>query len=668
MNWLLKIDWDIRDGHELDFTAFSDHRNFDNDFYATSFGDDLLPSRGAYLGTTTVGQGGETYVLNYRGNLTDKFHLAARVGSSRFDAGFGSVSANGRRDEYVRPDGSPTGGCPVISDARSNIDSPVTGCSFAGYVGLKNGGAARNQFGIDGEWWLGPHRLSGGVDRERAWTRFGGSVSGGEYWLYYRGVGNTNIALQLIDQAAGRGEATQTGAYLQDRWQVTDDFSARLGLRWQRDRYTSRSADLFDASGELLPRLGFDWYVNGDRSLLLFGTAGRYSSPLPAATVARIASVRFHEQHYFTFTEVDPVTGVPLDRVPLADTLPLPGEYGLDVDPRTAASQNLKPLLQDEFTLGMRKLLGNHVAVGVRAIYRDLKRTIGTNCDYRPIVEIAPGVDGNVLDTCRLINPGADAVFLLDTNGDGHLETVRIGADDVWGDGNTQGVPAGTRKLPGKAERDYRAIELSVEGRWDRLWLQGSYVWAKSRGNTEVGVDPLSGQAFFLTTDFDYPERDAGALGYLSNDRRHSLKLFGSYGISNEWALGGNLLLQSGRPYGCLSYSTGASGSPPAGYYFSCGDVVSRGAAGRTPWQKKLDLNVRYAPSFADGNLRFQIDVFNLFNERTETDVSEYSGSLIDDPQAGDINSSNAPRPFWFGQATAWQAPRSVQFSVRYEF
>ena len=301
-------------------------------------------------------------------------------------------------------------------------------------------------------------------------------------------------------------------------------------------------------------------------------------------------------------------------------------------------------------------------------MYRDLKRTIEDSCDFRLIADAAPDASDDALNRCRLFNPGADAVFLVDSDGDGRLETIRIGADDVWQYGNALGVPAGTRKLPGRAKRSYRAVELFAEGRWDRLWLQGSYVWSKSRGNTEVGVSALTGAAFFITGDFDYPEQLAGAHGYLPNDRRHTLKLFGGFDISKQWSMGGNLLVQSGRPYSCLSASSGFAGLPPRGYYFACGDVASRGAAGQTPWMRALDVNVRYAPSFAEGDLRFQIDVFNVFNEQKAIEVNEYSGSSYDDPQAGDINSSNAPRPFLFGQAYNWQTPRSVRLSVRYDF
>ncbi|UWX04123.1 hypothetical protein H1235_01560 [Pseudoxanthomonas sp. NC8] len=55
-----------------------------------------------------------------------------------------------------------------------------------------------------------------------------------------------------------------------------------------------------------------------------------------------------------------------------------------------------------------------------------------------------------------------------------------------------------------------------------------------------------------VTQDFDYKELAVDSYGYLPNDRRHSLKLFGNYQFNDEWSAGGNLLVQSGRPINCL--------------------------------------------------------------------------------------------------------------------
>ena len=92
-------------------------------------------------------------------------------------------------------------------------------------------------------------------------------------------------------------------------------------------------------------------------------------------------------------------------------------------------------------------------------------------------------------------------------------------------------------------------MELFFDGNWDKFFLQGSYTYAKSKGNTEGGVKSDIGQADTnVTQDFDYIELTIDTYGYLPNDRRHSLKLFGNYEITDEWAVGANLLVQSGRP------------------------------------------------------------------------------------------------------------------------
>src|SRR5690606_13445340 len=293
------------------------------------------------------------------------------------------------------------------------------------------------------------------------------------------------------------------------------------------------------------------------------------------------------------------------------------------------ASTNLKPMYQDEYILGFQKQLTDNTSFGVRGIYRDLKRAIDDVCDIRPIYQWA---DDNGYDTavgnpsfpyCRLYNPGADGVWELDVDGDGTIETVTIGADEVWEEGNQFDIAPGTLKMGPESKRTYSALEFFFQGNWDRLFLQGTYTYAKSKGNAEGGVKSDIGQADTGTTqDFDYPELMIGADGYLPNDRRHSLKLFGAYELSDEWRVGGNLLVQSGRPINCF----GIYGNDPAGYrnsYFSCDvetpdlstpvppelddgqtwdryngrTIVRRGSAGRTPWSTTLDLNLAYAPN-----------------------------------------------------------------------
>ena len=90
-------------------------------------------------------------------------------------------------------------------------------------------------------------------------------------------------------------------------------------------------------------------------------------------------------------------------------------------------------------------------------------------------------------------------------------------------------VPADDLGFP-EAERTYEAIELTFRGVMGDLSLQGSYTYSKNKGNTEGYVKSDIGQDDAgITQDFDIPQLMDGAYGYLPNDRRHKMKMWGSY-------------------------------------------------------------------------------------------------------------------------------------------
>ncbi|NUS59533.1 MAG: hypothetical protein HOQ01_01160, partial [Lysobacter sp.] len=170
------------------------------------------------------------------------------------------------------------------------------------------------------------------------------------------------------------------------------------------------------------------------------------------------------------------------------------------------------------------------------------------------------------------------------------------------------------------------------------------------------------------------PELAIGSYGYLPNDRRHSLKLFGNYELTDEWSVGANLLVQSGRPINCFGFLGGSNTSRYGNSYFSCdpqdpfideevdgsgnngNTVVPRGSSGRLPWTTSLDMNVAYHPSWMEG-LQFKVDVFNVLNSRDAVSVNEFG------EDAGGF-----PQPTTYKMATGWQQPRSVRFMVQYDF
>ena len=675
--WLVKMDWNINDSNTLELTAFSDERKTETDVFPTLRNTRGL-GRGPFKGTIFDKAGGQSWAVKYTGFLTDNFTLSSLYGhgeSSRSDYG---VTAAGVTESYngvVGDFNNPALGCPRVTDIRTGVSSglvpPIVGCNLTTTLGSPANKDKRDQFRIDAEWQLGDHLVRFGVDIDQ-FSSFDATTYEGGWWYRYSG----NPALPYTDPASaqrvrlrhfmtGAGvEVNSEAYYIEDRWQITDNFLAYGGLRWDSFENVNGDGDKFvEIKNQFGPRFGFSWDVNGDSSFKVYGNAGRYALPLSATVAVRGASASLFSQQTCHFTGVDPVTGAPTGLNRCGGLAYLNNEFGLAKSADTIASQNLQPMYQDEYILGFQAKLSDNLTGGVRGIYRDLKQAIDDQCDDRATKrwalahgftaydsDIGPrATDYNYLNPdhpfCVLYNPGSEIVHYTDVNGDGTLELVTVPADE-----------AGP-----KADRTYKALEFFVEGSWDKFFLQGSYTWSKSHGNTEGGVKSDIGQSDTGTTqDFDYPELTIGSLGYLPNDRRHSFKLFGNYEINEEWSVGGNVLIQSGRPVNCI----GIYQNDPVGYansYFSCGgfsEVVPRGSAGRTPWSHTLDLNVDWHPAWCDGKLSFKADVFNVFDEHSATSVNEFG----EDGVGGSLISTTYKNPATF------EAPRSVRFMVQYDF
>lgn len=675
--WLAKVDWNINDTNLLEFTAFSDESKKTNRIYRNVPGE---LERGDALGSVFTETGGTNYVLKYTGYLTDDFTLSALAGRGEFSRGTYLRTADGTRVAYAGDINTPATGCPIIVDARNLARRAITGdysstCNISGLaLTREDAGDVRDQFRIDAEWALGDHLLQFGIDIDNFESKGGTSLEGGRQWRYATVAGGTTanpgpaydiVREQIVNQGA-TVEVKQQAYYIQDNWSVTDNFIAYLGARLDKFENLNGDGDTYvEITDQIGPRLGFAWDAKGDSSLKVFGNAGRYALPLTPSVAIRGASASLFTREAFRFTGVDPVTGAPIGLSPTGRNQDrftyINGEFGSPKDPRTIASTNLKPQYQDEYILGFEQKVTEHISVGLKGTFRDLKQAIDDTCDYRPFAAYAEenGLDlvlpNDSFPYCRLFNPGEDVITPVDVDGDGVLETVRV---------------AGNLLSP-KAERTYKAIELSFNGAWDNFFLQGSYTWSKNEGNTEGGVKSDIGQADTnVTQDFDYPELTDGTYGYLPNDRRHSLKLFGSYDFSEEWRAGFNVLVQSGRPRNCigLDYYTadnpyGAAEGDPKPYgaaYFSCPsftDSYGRGSFGRLPWTRQLDLSLSYSPSYIEG-LQLKVDVFNVFNNDEVVSVSE----------TGEDGTTGQGPLDTFLLPTSFQQPRTVRLMVQYDF
>ncbi len=667
---LVKLDWNITDDHLLELTGIYNETKTKTRFYQRDVSryaqqhEDLVDSY-------ETENGGNVIVAKYTGYLTDNFTLSAQAGRLENTEGFRTTPADGAE-------------CPAAYDSRP-AGNPLN------FIGCWNESAftvpdaafgpdtdERQAYRIDAEWALGDHYVRFGYDDEKFTSGHAGlTYSGGIYYRYFTSrsgrvngtdvpVNSEYVRVREFQSSSSSYDVYNSAIYLEDNWQVTDNLLLYGGLR--SESFDNRNGDgvsFVDAKHLIAPRLGFAWDVNGDSSVKVFGNAGRYHIPVASNTNIRASGAEQLTEQFYFFTGIDPTTGAPTN---------LGGQIGgtnvngtlVPPDPGTVASTNLDPMYQDEFILGAQWALNDVWTAGVRAIRRDVKNGYDDFCSYDAITAYVQAngyadYDGSTLASCMIINPGRSLDIGIDVNHDGNLVDFSI--------------PASVIGLP-KYERSYNAVEVFWEAIMSDKWfLQGSYTLAHSYGNVEGYVNStLEQDDAGLTQDFDHPLFEDGAFGDLPNDRRHTLKLFGSYSLNDEWRFGANVLVQSGRPVSCNGYVPTSTLDPDgsdagnlafygaSSFYCRTEDggpqvLTQRGQFGRTPWTYSLDLSAAYQPQWLSG-LTLQVDVFNVLNSERVTEYSE-TGDLV---RADETINPN------FLNDVNYQTPRSVRLAARYEW
>ena len=642
--YIAKVDWNVTDDHRLEATLIGDTpiRSLSDSGY-----DYVTRSR---VGTVTSQQtltnvddnGGELKMFKYTGNLTSALTVTALIGENRSKHinEFPNYNANTVLFSTVSD--------PSVRAPGFTYSNPQ---ALAGNVLPPGSEDIVKSTRLDLEYQLGKHTIRFGLDKNEITSNGAGEFkAGGGTWTFLAtdtpnlpldtasgttvpGPGNNGgLGAQgfyvrkdlFTDVTASSG--IQEAQYIEDKFQVTKDLLLTAGVRRESFKNINDAGKVFlDNAPQILPRLAAAWDVNGDASLKLFATAGRYSVPIPTHIAVRGAGRSTFTESYFTYTGVDAATGAPTGLKELG-VGPFSGnnEYGQDKVVETLSAVDLKPSFQDDFTLGFEKAFSPTLNYGAKATYRSLKSTIDDFCDVRPFEKYATA-NGIAItnplwgNTCQTFNPGQDNTFRVQYGTDQtKLTTVALtkaqqGFDDV--------------------KRTYTAVDFFVEHPLKDSWYgKLNYTWARNEGNTEGQVRSDNGQAdVAVTSVWDYPELMAGADGRLPNDRTHQIKAYGFYEFTSEFGMGANILLASGRPRSCIgSAPSNPNGSPDyANQTFYClgtvrsaNTLIQRGTIGTLPTDSRLDLNFSYKPSMVKG-LQLRADVFNVFDAQTVQNVEE---------------------------------------------
>ncbi len=654
-----KFDWNINDSNILEYSHIKSNESYSGDLYAYDYATGKQDN--TVFGHPISHKYASQYdIAKYTSYITDDLTLSVTYGKSKKD------------DYQVTPGLSTT--LPLISNP--NLQDPA----ITGGTPIRNGvttsaitspdaGSKTRGLRVDLEYQLADHHLAVGIDNQTYAAHNEGQAMGGPgyRWIYNvtqspssplvpgLGVGapggNGYYVYKYIFSTTTSMSVKQKAFYLEDRWQVGNNVLLSLGLRNDHfTNYNSAAKPYVDQKNQWAPRLGASWDVFGDSSFKVYGNLGRYFLALPNSVAIRGASASTFTREYFTYAGID-ANGEPTG---LAALGPGPvssnGEYGIAPDNKTFAPTDLKSQYQDEAILGFDKTLGSDWAYGAKATYRKLQTAIDDICDGGKIEDklVAQGVDTSTLDihSCYIFNPGRTNTFLLNDSNGGYKSVQMSQAD--WG--FNQG-----------AKRKYYALDMYLEHPFDGKWqARVDYTFSRSWGNTEGQVRSDLGQDdVSKTEDWDAAELMIGSGGLLANNRRHQLKFYGSYQITPEWLVSGAARIQSGSPKNCLAFFGPGQTDPinyGGDYHYCFGKLSGPGAAGNTPWTKKIDLSLAYRPAFADHKLAFSASVFNVLNERK---------AISTDPRSSDdVNTiSNT-----YGMGTYFQTPRYVRLSMSYDY
>jgi len=675
-----KLDWNINDNHRLEFTSIGDLPETDLRYrsynYATrEIGSTVNSSIHQEYGPINP-NGGKLNSLRYIGNITEDLTLNVLYGKTKADHIY-----------------EPTGYDPTLLQITASPENRAPGLSYvggqriSGSIPLSGSSDEVTSKRLDLEYKIGNHTLRAGLDNNKAVSvNAGDAYAGGGLWTYLRrplvnGVRQVNepfasggVVVPALAQFGGiaadgyyvnrtvystvsNAFAGQDAQYLEDRWQATKDVLVTVGVR--REGFYNANQDgvkYIEMKNQIAPRANVAWDVNGDGSFKVFGSVGRYTVQIPTLVALRGANGSTYTNQYFAYTGTD-ANGQPTGLTQLTGIGSSNNEFGQAKDPKTVAAQDMKPAFQDEITFGLERQLTPDYNFGAKFTYRTLRSTIDDTCDPRPFDAYAArngiNTDNYAGFGCASFNPGEANDFLVDYAGNGTYTNVHLTKQDLGFD---------------KPKRTYAALDFFAEHAYRNGWYaRVNYTLSRSKGNTEGQTlsDTATAQGDVAATQtWDYPELMIGSDGLLPNDRKHQIKAFGFVDVTPEVVVGANLLLASGRPRSCSGtspitsavdfegpdyqsasrYCLGATGSQNV--------LTPRGTLGRLPWEKTLDLNMVYRPTFLAG-LALRVDVYNVLNDQSIQKVNER------------YNTDNS-RYALYETPTYFSAPRAAKFSIEY--
>jgi hypothetical protein len=491
----------------------------------------------------------------------------------------------------------------------------------------------------------GWHTLKGGVGFQRTTNDVRKDYPGGLVQVTW------DLALQLAGQAPDRGtfgfyEVNSLGTngrasadiislYLMDQWQIGDRLTLNLGVRTEQENVPSFRPEIrefplsFDFKDKIAPRLGASYDLMGDGRVKLFGSWGLYYDWTKYEIVRGSFGGDTWCIKYRALDDPAAFLNATYESAPGRDLWNGAGDCRDRRVPNLTADRidpDIKPMSQSSTSAGVEYQLNSRSVLSVHYVHNDLIRTIE--------------------DLGALI--GGNEVYFIGNPGEGGSTLTPTSFAPLTPTFNTP-----------KPVRTYDALEVGVNRRFADNWfgsanitfsrLYGNYAGLASsdeiRTPTQGGVfaadqqqaGTLARQGGNVNRAWDSDEQMFDAYGNLdvrgrlATDRPVVAKFYGGYTTPGGTHVGAFVYAGSGTPittYVSTVHST---------ELFAEG----RGDMGRTPFLSRTNLLVSHEFRMTGSQrLRFELNVLNLFNQKTARHIFNYL-NRTDDSSSIDLADTN---------------------------
>lgn len=550
----------------------------------------------------------------------------------------------------------------------------------------------RTAYGVDATWYVsaaGDHSIKGGFQREEIYNDVREGYNADRIMYYWNRAYTTTTGesvrgdygyFRLLNiSTLGEVETNNDSVFLQDTWNVSPTLTFNIGVRAEHESIPNFGATgpdpalEFDYGDKIAPRLGFAWDVIGDAKWKVYGSYGIYYDvtkyEMPRGSFGGDKWV----DYYFTLDNPDiflndfgagctvgnntifedPTCGagqlieIVDRRFNSADPLfqQLVGVPGVDPD--------IKPMESWEAQIGIDHQLTPTIQVGARYVHKEIVRAI---------------------EDVGFLFPGIGEVYIIANPGEGLV-----------------GVPDENGLVYPKADREYDALELTLDKRFSDNWsIRAYYTLSRLYGNysglansdeqNSVGSprDPVGTggrrspnvSRLFDTITSMYDANGDHVYGELATNRTHQLGAQLLYAFDFGLSIGATQYIGSGTPISEIATV------PVHSFFYPLG----RGNLGETDWLTQTDLSLWQKFNFSKVTFSVGLTVLNLFDEDTATRV--WSTRTIQDLGVTDADFAAGGFDYEaevaalgpegldakYNKEDTFQAPRELRLNFRFEF